>query len=172
MGDMKTVFFIQKQLIEHENAKFLAVRKVTQDNLGKRTAGVDGISLLTPDERMELVKNIKIDRYSDKILRVTIPKPNGSVRNLGIPTIRDRAKQCLVKFALEPQYEALFEPNSYEFRPGRSANDARKAIVKCLQRKPKYVLDADIKGCFDNINHSKLLEKLKTFPLFKKQISA
>nr|YP_009048874.1 hypothetical protein [Wildemania schizophylla]AID57244.1 hypothetical protein [Wildemania schizophylla] len=108
MGDMKTVFFIQKQLIEHENAKFLAVRKVTQDNLGKRTAGVDGISLLTPDERMDLVKNIKIDQHSDKILRVTIPKPNGSVRNLGIPTIRDRAKQCLVKFALEPQYEAFF----------------------------------------------------------------
>lgn len=172
MGDMKTVFFIQKQLIEHENAKFLAVRKVTQDNLGKRTAGVDGIFLLTPDERMDLVKNIKIDQHSDKILRVTIPKPNGSVRNLGIPTIRDRAKQCLVKFALEPQYEAFFEPNSYGFRPGRSANDARKAIVKCLQRKPKYILDADIKGCFDNINHSKLLEKLETFPLLKEQISA
>lgn len=172
MGDMKSVFFIQKQIIKHENAKLLAVRRVTQDNLEKRTAGVDKISLLTPDERLELVKSIKIDRHSDKILRVTIPKANGSVRNLGIPTIRDRAKQCLVKFALEPQYEAIFEPNSYGFRPGRSAKDARKAIVKCLQRKPKYILDADIKGCFDNIDHSKLLEKLKTFSLLKEQISA
>jgi len=171
MGDMEKVFFIQKQLIKHENAKFLAVRKVTQDNLGKRTAGVDKISSLTPDERMELVRNIHVDQNSDKILRVTIPKPNGSVRNLGIPTIRDRAKQCLVKFALEPQYEAIFEPNSYGFRPGRSANDARKAIVKCLQRKPKHILDADIKGCFDNIDHSKLLEKLNTFPLFRNQIN-
>nr|YP_008083531.1 hypothetical protein M491_mgp29 [Neopyropia tenera]AGL96412.1 hypothetical protein [Neopyropia tenera] len=172
LSDMNAVFFIQKQIIKHENAKFLAVRKVTQDNLGKRTAGVDGISSLTPDERMELVKNLHIDHRADKILRITIPKSNGSVRNLGIPTIRDRAKQCLVKFALEPQYEALFEPNSYGFRPGRSTNDARKAIVKCLQRKPKYVLDADIKGCFDNIDHSKLLEKLKTFPLLKLQIAA
>lgn len=172
MGDMKSVFFIQKQIIKHENAKFLAVRRVTQDNFGKRTAGVDKISLLTPDERLELVKSIKIDRHSDKILRVTIPKANGSVKNLGIPTIRDRAKQCLVKFALEPQYEALFEPNSYGFRPGRSANDTRKAIVKCLQRKPKYILNADIKRCFDNIDHSKLLEKPETFPLLKEQISA
>nr|QKZ95173.1 hypothetical protein [Pyropia pulchra] len=124
MGDMKTVFFIQKQLIEHENAKFLAVRKVTQDNLGKRTAGVDGIYLLTSDERMNLVKNKKIDQHSDKILRVIISKPNGFVR--------DRAKQCLVKCALEPQYKAFFEPNSYGFRLGRSVNDSKKDALIIL----------------------------------------
>lgn len=169
---MTSVFLIQKQIIKHDFSKFLAVRKVTQDNLGKRTAGVDGVSSLTPDERMELVQNIEIDNKSDKIRRVTILKPNGKERHLGIPTIRNRAKQCLVKFALEPQYEAIFEPNSYGFRPGRSSNDARQAIVKCLQQLPKHVLDADIEGCFDNIDHSKLLLKVNTFPILKEQLRA
>lgn len=171
-GDMTTVFLIQKQIIKHDFSKFLAVRKVTQDNLGKRTAGVDGICNLSPDARMELVQNMQIDNKSDKIRRVTILKPNGKERHLGIPTIRDRAKQCLVKFALEPQYEAKFEPNSYGFRPGRSSNDARQAIVKCLQQLPKHVLDADIEGCFDNIDHSKLLLKVNTFPVLKEQLRA
>lgn len=170
INDINTVFFIQKQIINHSYAKLLAVRKITQDNLGKRTAGVDNISVLTPNERMKLSHKVCINNQSDKIRRVTILKPNGKERHLGIPTIRDRVKQCLVKFALEPQYEASFEPNSYGFRPGRSSNDARQAIVNCLQLLPKYVLDADIKGCFDNICHDKLLEKLRTFPLLKSQI--
>jgi len=140
--------------------------------LGKRTAGVDEKSKLTPDERMELARNICLDNKSDKIRRVTILKSNGKERNLGIPTIKDRAKQCLAKFALEPQYESIFEPNSYGFRPGRSSNDARIAIAKCLQQLPKHVLDADIKGCFDNIDHSKLLNKINTFPLLKEQVKA
>ena len=112
MGDMEKVIFIQKQLIKHESANFSAVRKMTEEDLGKRTAGVDKNSLLTPDERMESVRNIHVDEKLDKVLRVTIPEPNGSVRNLGVPTMRDRAEQCLVEFALEPQYsyEAISAP--------------------------------------------------------------
>lgn len=167
---MTAVFKLQKQLVNHENAELLAIRKITQDNLGKRTAGVDGISKLNPTARLDLLKEIRIGNQTDKIRRVTIMKPDGKKRHLGIPIIRDRIKQCLLKFALEPQYEAVFEPNSYGFRPGRSANEARKAIVKCLQRTPKFILDADIKGCFDEINHSSLLRKINTFPLFRGQI--
>lgn len=168
--DMIAVFKLQKQLVNHENPKLLAIRKITQDNLGKRTAGVDGISKLTPAARLELLKEIRIGNQTDKIRRITILKSNGKERHLGIPTIRDRIKQCLLKFALEPQYEAVFELNSYGFRPGRNANDARKAIVKCLQRTPKFILDADIKGCFDEISHSSLLRKINTFSLFRDQI--
>nr|UAT97952.1 hypothetical protein Ahn.fas.Ore.mt_049 [Ahnfeltia fastigiata] len=169
-GDISSVFTLQKQLVNHESAKLLAIRRITQDNLGKRTAGVDGISKLNPVARLELLKDIKIGNQTDRIRRVTILKPSGKERHLGIPTIRDRVKQSLLKFALEPQYEAVFEPNSYGFRPGRNANDARKVIVKCLQRTPKFILDADIKGCFDEIKHSELLKKIETFPLFKDQI--
>ena len=84
----------------------------------------------------------------------------------------DRALQTLVKLALEPQWEALFEPNSYGFRPGRSCQDAIEAIHIGISQKPKYVLDADIAQCFDKINHQVLLDKLQTFPKFRRQIKA
>lgn len=90
-----------------------------------------------------------------------IPKAGSDeMRPLGIPTLKDRALQALLKLALEPEWEARFEPNSYGFRPGRSCHDAMKAIMLCIKQKPKYVLDADIKKCFDNINHKALLRKL------------
>ncbi len=91
-------------------------------------------------------------------------------RPLGIPTIYDRALQCLVKMAIEPEWEAKFEPNSYGFRPGRSCHDAIEAIFLSLKQKSKYVLDADISQCFDKINHKKLLEKLNTSPTLRRQI--
>ena len=84
----------------------------------------------------------------------------------------DRALQALVKLALEPEWEAVFEPNSYGFRPGRSCHDAIQAIHSNIKQKPRYVLDADIAKCFDRINHGKLLEKLNTFPTLRKQIRA
>ena len=94
-------------------------------------------------------------------------------RPLSIPTIQDRAKQALAKLALEPEWEAVFEPNSYGFRPGRSAHDAIEAIFLALHHnKPKWVFDADIKKCFDRIDHSYLLAKLQTFPQMEEQICA
>ena len=105
------------------------------------------------------------------IRRVNIPKPGTTeTRPLGIPTINDRATQTLVKLALEPEWEALFEPNSYGFRPGRSCHDAIGAIFNSISSKSKYVLDADISKCFDKINHKKLLEKLNTSPTIRRQI--
>ena len=146
---------------------------MTQDNQGSKTAGVDGVKSLTPKQRINLVDKINLGSKVSPVRRVWIPKPGkDEKRPLGIPTINDRATQCLVKMALEPEWEAKFEPNSFGFRPGRSCLDAREAIHNAICTKPKYVLDADISQCFDKINHKKLLEKLNTFPTLRRQIRA
>jgi RNA-directed DNA polymerase len=152
-------------------AKCLAVRRVTQDNQGKSTAGVDGIKSLTPKQRLELVETLKLGTKARATRRVMIPKPGkAEKRPLGIPTMYDRALQGLVKQALEPEWEAKFEPKSYGFRPGRSCHDAIGQIYVSINQMPKYVLDADIAKCFDKINHNRLLEKLNTFPAIRRQV--
>ncbi len=172
-GEVQTVRRLQKTLAQSWSAKLIAVRRVTQENKGRATAGVDGIKSLTPPRRLALAKNLKLDGKSSPTRRVWIPKPGKQEkRGLGIPTIEERAKQTLLKMALEPEWEARFESESYGFRPGRSCHDAIEAIRTCIAQKPKYVLDADICQCFDKINHSKLLEKLNTFPIFERQIKA
>ena len=173
-GDYDHMIKLQKILINLLEAKLLAVRKVTQDNRGKTTPGVDGIKILTPSKRIELVYKLKIDGKSDSIKRVSILKPGKTqeLRHLGIPTIRDRAKQALVVLALEPEWEAKFEPNNYGFRRGRSSHDAIEAIHSSINKSPKYVLDGDIRKCFDQIKHKVLLEKLNTFPTMRRQINA
>ena len=118
-GDVKAVRKLQKTLIRSWSAKCIAVRRVTQDNQGKNTAGVDGVKTLTPKQRMNLVGKLKLTGKAKPTRRVNIPKPGKTeTRPLGIPTINDRALQALVKLALEPEWEAKFEPNSYGFRPG------------------------------------------------------
>jgi len=172
-GNIKLVHKLQKTLIQSWNGKLLAVRRVTQENKGKRTAGVDGKKVLTPGMRIELAETLRIDGKSSPTKRVWIEKPGKKeMRPLGIPTIEERGKQALMKLALEPEWEAKFENNSYGFRPGRSCHDAIAAIFSSINKKQKYVLDADITKCFDKINHDKLLEKVNTFPKFRRQIKA
>ena len=155
----------QRKLVKLETSKLLAVRLVSQDNRGKITAGVDKIA-----ERLELACKLKFDGKASKIRRVFVPKSNGKLRPLGIPTMEDRAKQMLMKFALEPEWEARFETNSYGFRPGYSVADAKWCVARQLQGGPKYFLDADIEKCFDKIDHQYLINKLDTISMFKHQI--
>ncbi|WP_307731690.1 group II intron reverse transcriptase/maturase [Microseira wollei] len=170
-GDVKAVRQLQKTLIRSWSARCIAGRRVTQDNQGKNTAGVDGVKTLTPKQRIDLVNRLKLTGKSKPTRRVMIPKPGTEEkRPLGIPTINDRALQALCKMALEPEWEARFEPNSYGFRPGRSCHDAVEAIFNSIRYKSKFVLDADIAKCFDRINHEALLRKIATFPTLRHQI--
>ena len=171
-GNVKVLRRLQKTLINSWKAKLLAVRKVTQDNQGKRTPGVDGILIKTGKKRMEMAKKLKIDGKAKPLRRIWIPKPGRTEkRGLGIPTIEDRAKQTLIKLAMEPEWEAKMEPNSYGFRPGRSTQDAIHHIWRATKSN-KWVLDADIEKCFDQIDHNKLLDKIKVAPTIRKQIKA
>jgi RNA-directed DNA polymerase len=152
---------LQDTLLQSWQARLLAVRKVTQENQGKKTAGIDGIKELSTKQRYQMAKELKVNGKAQPVRRVWIPKPGREEkRPLGIPTMHDRALQMLVKLALEPEWEARFEPNSYGFRPGRNCHDAIAQAVLSIQQKPKYVLDADIAKCFDRIDHQALLNKL------------
>lgn len=171
-GDVKLVHRLQRLLVKSNAAKLLATRKVTQDNKGKNTPGIDGVKSIEPRDRLTLAQGLEMSYKARPTRRVLIPKSNGKTRPLGIPTLEDRAKQALMKLALEPEWEARFGENSFGFRPGRSAHDAIMNIKLNIKQGAKYVLDADISKCFDRINHEKLLEKLNTIPSFRRQIRA
>jgi RNA-directed DNA polymerase len=173
-GDMRTVRKLQRLLMTSRSAKLLAVRRVTQDNRGRRTAGVDGVKSLTPPKRLALAQSLHLTGKAQPVRRVWIPKSGSPTdhRPLGIPTMADRARQTLVKLALEPAWEARFAPNSYGFRPGRSCHDAITAIFTAIGHKAKYVLDADIEKCFDRIDQEALLAKVNPSPWLRRQLRA
>lgn len=135
-GDMVKAKRFQKLLMRSYSAKLLAIRQVTQLNAGKKTAGIDGKKALTFRERFELLKKLNKEAMiwkHKKLRKIPIPKKNGKIRLLKVPTIADRAWQCLVKYSLEPAHEATFHARSYGFRTGRSALDAQKYIFDNLK---------------------------------------
>ena len=154
---------LQYLLTNSHYAKLLAVRRVTQ-NKGKRTAGIDGAKWTTPNSRMNAVLKLSNEKYKAMPLRrVYIPKPGtDKKRPLSIPTMYDRAMQMLYALALQPIAETTADPRSYGFRKNRSTQDACQYAFVCLSNKhsAQWVLEGDIKGCFDNINHNWLLDNI------------
>lgn len=152
-------------LLTHSlSGKMLAVRRVTENN-GRKTPGVDGETWSTPDTKSRAVLSLRRRGYQPSPLRrVFIPKSNGKMRPLGIPTMLDRAMQALHLLALEPVAETIADRNSYGFRPGRSTADARERCYIALGsgHRAQWILEGDIKGCFDNISHQWLLTNVCT----------
>jgi len=146
----------------------MSVRRVTQVNAGKNTPGVDKLVVKTPAARGKLVDRLASFQpwRAKPVRRVYIPKSNGKLRPLGIPTVIDRALQAVVKNALEPSWEARFEGTSYGFRPGRGCHDAIDKIYRLARpnKRKKWVVDADIEGAFDNIDWAFLLQTLGDVP--------
>ncbi|MFB5563475.1 group II intron reverse transcriptase/maturase [Bacillus cereus] len=168
LGEIRKVRNLQRLLMRSQAALLLSIRRVTQINKGKRTAGVDGYKALTPYERVELyniMKGMNIYNHRPKpAYRTYIEKKNGKLRPLGIPTIKDRVYQNIAKLALEPQWEAKFEPTSYGFRPKRNCHDAIERIFNTIGNKKQWIFEGDLKGCFDNLNHDYILQQIKGFP--------
>jgi len=161
-GEWRKARNLQRLLTCSSSAKALAVRRVTE-NRGRKTPGIDRQTWSTPDEKWQAVCTLGKRGYRPQPLRrIYIPKANGGKRPLGIPTMRDRATQALYLLALDPISETTADTHSYGFRRERSTADAIEQVRNALGRKgsPKWVLEADIKGCFDNIGHDWLISNV------------
>ena len=186
-GDLATVRNLQKLALRSWSNTLISVRQVTQRNTGRKTAGVDGQVALTSQARAEVgikerttelpqdPEHVRVQVHATRsswqpvaVRRVYIPKASDrtKMRPLGIPVIVDRCHQARVRQALEPEWEARFEARSYGFRPGRGCHDAIGSLFQTLCGKSKrvWILDADLAGAFDNIDHDHLLESIGDFP--------
>ncbi len=161
-GRYNKVKSLQRLLVTSFFAKALAIKRVTE-NKGGKTAGVDGEVWSTPQSKFKAIGTLKRKGYNPTPLkRVYIPKKNGKKRPLSIPTINDRAMQTLYKFALEPIAESTADKNSYGFRIKRCQQDAIEQCFTNLNKgkSPEWVLEGDIKGCFDNISHDWIMNNI------------
>ena len=157
--DWRRVKTLQRFLVRSFSGRCLAVRRVTE-NAGKKTPGVDGATWSTPESKWHALQHLNSRGYQPLPLRrVFIPKSNGKLRPLGIPTMRDRATQALYLLALEPVSETLADKNSYGFRRARATADAVAQLFILLSRKgsAQWILEGDIKSCFDEISHKWLV---------------
>ncbi len=186
LQDKKRVWFLQKLLLRNPHARLIAVQRVTTLNKEKikpsegKTVGKQLIkNQFTNKQKIELAKKLYLNGKAEKQIQVCIPPTNESQfenkeKNVfGMTSVKDRAKQALCLFALEPEWEAKFEPNSYGFRPGRCAQDAIEAVFLNLHHNvDKHVYRVNVRKCFSEINNDALVKKLDTFPLMESQISA
>src|SRR5674476_1400825 len=169
VGDLKRVRSLQKLMLRSRANTLLSVRRVTEVNAGRKTAGVDGKVVLLSSVKAEMADWVQRNAkpwQARPVRRVYIPKKGGR-RPLGIPVIVDRVLQARVVNALEPEWKARFEPKSYGFRPGRGCHDAIDAIfhvARGANPQRRWVLDADLAAAFDRIDHDHLLSLLGTFP--------
>ena len=170
-GDLAGVRDLQQLMLRSWFNVLVSVRQVTQRNTGRRTAGIDGLVALTSQARAEVAVQVHATIGSHQpspVRRVYIAKARdkAKMRPLGIPVILDRCHQARVRNALEPEWEARFEPRSYGFRPGRGCHDAIESLFSTLHGKSKrvWILDADLAGAFDKIGHEHLLGMLGGFP--------
>jgi len=170
-GDLARVRCLQRLMLRSRSNTLASVRRVTERNAGRLTAGVDGEVVLTAEAKLTLADRVQHSSQPFKVWpvrRVYIPKAGSQKRRpLGIPVILDRVHQARVVNALEPEWEARFEPRSYGFRPGRGCHDAIQAIFQVVKgKRPKrlWVLDADLVAAFDRIAHRHILSQLGSFP--------
>ena len=166
-GNKRKAQSLQKLILKSRAARFLSIRQVSQLNAGKKTAGIDGVKFLDFIGRFELeilLRKSAGDWKHQGLREIPIPKKDGTTRMLKIPTIGDRAWQCLAKYALEPAHEATFHARSYGFRVGRSAHDAQALLFSNLNSNAngidKRVIELDIEKCFDRISHSAIMDNL------------
>lgn len=168
-GDKNSIIKLQSLLLGSNCSKYLAVRQVTKLNTRRNTPGIDGVSSLSTKERLTLAADLGLMKNwkHAKLRRVFIPQSNGKQKHLTITTIRDRAMQYLVRYALEPVYEAMVSNESSDFRPVHNAWDIQVRIFRNLHKNvlgyKKSILYVDIKDCFDEIDHGKLMS-LVTLP--------
>ena len=166
-GDKRKARSLQKLILKSQGAKLLAIRQVSQLNTGKKTAGIDNKASLSCAERLALSDTLarKVNNWKHQGLReIPIPKKDGTQRILRVPTLADRAWQCLAKYALEPAHEATFHGRSYGFRMGRCAQDSQKVLFLHLNQGcnglNKRVIELDIEKCFDRISHKSIMDNL------------